>query len=408
MGKSPQQWIRISIINLLIVSFVGVILRYKIAFALPMVDQKHLLHGHSHFAFAGWINQTIMVLIINAIAKQQNESLIKRFTPLLYINLITAYGMLISFAISGYTVYSIIFSTLSIINSYVFGILVWKEINKLGNNLTSYWWFKAGFVFNILSSIGAFALSFLMANSSINQNYYLLAVYAFLHFQYNGWFFFACMGLFISQIEKIVGVYKNFKLIFWLFTIACIPAYFLSVLWLPIQALGYSFIVLAAILQCLGWGFLLIIIYRNQEQFVALFNNKGRWLAYLAGIALSIKLLLQLISTIPFLGQLAFGFRPVVIGYLHLMLLGVISLFLLGYIYTNHLYKLNFYTKIGSIVFVVGIILNQIILLVQGVEAMNYVGIPFINEILFTLAIIMFSGMLLINIQSDFNHKSKK
>ena len=130
MGKSPQQWIRISIINLLIVSFVGVILRYKIAFALPIIDQKHLLHGHSHFAFAGWINQTIMVLIINAIAKQQNESLIKRFTPLLYINLITAYGMLISFAISGYTVYSIIFSTLSIINSYVFGILVWKEINN--------------------------------------------------------------------------------------------------------------------------------------------------------------------------------------------------------------------------------------------------------------------------------------
>ena len=216
------------------------------------------------------------------------------------------------------------------------------------------------------------------------------------------------MGLLISQIEKIEGVYKNFKMIFWLFTIACIPAYFLSVLWLPIQALGYSFIVLAAILQCLGWGFLLIIIYRNQEQFVTLFNNKGRWLAYLAGIALSIKLLLQLISTIPFLGQLAFGFRPVVIGYLHLMLLGVISLFLLGYIYTNHLYKLNFYTKIGSIVFVVGIILNQIILLVQGFEAMNYVGIPFINEILFTLAIIMFSGMLLINIQSDFNHKSKK
>jgi len=408
MGKSPQQWIRISIINLLIVSFVGVILRYKIAFALPMVDQKHLLHGHSHFAFAGWINQTIMVLIINAIAKQQNESLIKRFTPLLYINLITAYGMLISFAISGYTIYSISFSTLSIINSYVFGILVWKEINKLGNNLTSYWWFKAGIVFNILSSIGAFALSFLMANSSINQNYYLLAVYAFLHFQYNGWFFFACMGLFISQIENIAGVYKNFKLIFWLFTIACIPAYFLSVLWLPIPRVGYSIIVLAASLQCIGWGFLLILIYRNQEQFVALFNNKGRWLVYLAGIALSIKLLLQLISTIPFLGQLAFGFRPVVIGYLHLMLLGVISLFLLGYIYTNHLYKLNFYTKIGSIVFVVGIILNQIILLVQGIEAMNYVGIPFINEILFTLAIIMFSGMLLINIQSDFNHKSKK
>jgi hypothetical protein len=407
MGNSPQQWLRISIINLLIVSFVGVILRYKIAFALPMLDQKHLLHGHSHFAFAGWINQTIMVLIVNAIANKQNESLTKIFTPFLYINLITAYGMLISFAISGYTIYSISFSTLSIINSYVFGILVWKEINKLGYNLTSYWWFKAGIVFNMLSSIGAFALSFLMANSSINQNYYLLAVYAFLHFQYNGWFFFACMGLFISQIENIEGFNSKLKTIFWLFTFACIPAYFLSALWLPIPSIGYIIILLAAIVQCIAWGMLLMLIYKNHKQFVVVFYNKGRWLLYLTAIALSIKLMLQLISTIPLLSQLAFGFRPVVIGYLHLMLLGVISLFLLGYMYTNNLIKKNYYTKIGIIVFIIGIIVNQLLLLVQGIGAMNYIDIPFINERLYIAAIIMFTGLLLFNIKSTDNRYCK-
>ena len=407
MGNSPQQWLRISIINLLIVSFVGVILRYKIAFALPMLDQKHLLHGHSHFAFAGWINQTIMVLIVNAIANKQNESLTKNFTPFLYINLITAYGMLISFAISGYTIFSISFSTLSIINSYVFGILVWKEINKLGYNLTSYWWFKAGIVFNMLSSIGAFALSFLMANSSINQNYYLLAVYAFLHFQYNGWFFFACMGLFISQIENIEGFNSKLKTIFWLFTFACIPAYFLSALWLPIPSIGYIIIRLAAIVQCIAWGMLLMLIYKNHKQFVVVFYNKGRWLLYLTAIALSIKLILQLISTIPLLSQLAFGFRPVVIGYLHLMLLGVISLFLLGYMYTNNLIKKNYYTKIGMIIFIIGIVVNQLLLLVQGIGAMNYIDIPFINECLFIAAIIMFTGLLLFNIKSTDNRYSK-
>ena len=47
MGKLHQQWLRISIINLLIVSFVGVILRYKIAFALSFIDQKHLLQNQT-------------------------------------------------------------------------------------------------------------------------------------------------------------------------------------------------------------------------------------------------------------------------------------------------------------------------------------------------------------------------
>ena len=408
MGKSSQLWLRISIINLLIVSFAGVILRYKIAFSLPFVDQKHLLHGHSHFAFAGWINQIIMFLIIYTLSIHEKDKLINKFKPLFYINLLTAYGMLISFTISGYTIFSISFSTLSILNSYVFGILVWKEINNSNKSLISHWWIKAGIIFNILSSIGAFVLSFLMASSSINQNYYLLSVYAFLHFQYNGWFFFACMGLFISQVEKIPGIYEKLKIVFWLFCIACMPAYFLSALWLPMPNIGYYIIVIAAIAQCLGGGLLLLLIYKNYALFVSLFNNKGRWLIYLAGLALSIKLILQLISIIPFLSQLAFGFRPVVIGYLHLMLLGVITLFILGFIFTNHLYKSTRFTKIGIVVFIIGIIVNQILLLVQGVAAMNYIGIPYINESLFTIAVVMFIGLLFLNIQSDFNHKSKK
>jgi len=69
--------------------------------------------------------------------------------------------------------------------------------------------------------------------------------------------------------------------------------------------------------------------------------------------------------------------------------------------------KINYYTKIGSIVFVTGIIINQLLLLVQGIEAMNYIGIPFINESLFVVAIVMFMGLVLINIQNEYNHKSK-
>ena len=61
-----------------------------------------------------------------------------------------------------------------------------------------------------------------------------------------------------------------------------------------------------------------------------------RYILLFVGFALSIKFLLQLGSTIPAISQLAFGFRPIVIAYLHLVLLAIITLFLLFYIYANH------------------------------------------------------------------------
>ena len=43
------------------------------------------------------------------------------------------------------------------------------------------------------------------------------------------------------------------------------------------------------------------------------------------------KLSLQMVSVVPSLSTLTVGFRPIVIGYLHLVLLGVITIFLIGY-----------------------------------------------------------------------------
>ena len=108
----------VSFLNLLIVAFIGVILRYKIAFLLPFIDQKYLLHGHSHFAFAGWVTQVMMVLLVQYLSQYKGEDIFKKYRWFLYGNLVTAYGMLIFFPLQGYGAGSISFSTLSIINSY--------------------------------------------------------------------------------------------------------------------------------------------------------------------------------------------------------------------------------------------------------------------------------------------------
>ena len=196
-----RRWLSISFLNLLLVAILGVIMRYKIAFYLPFVEQKHLLHSHSHFAFSGWITQTLMVLLIHYLGCKNGPEVIKKYRWLLYANCITAYGMLVSFIIQGYVFFSISFSTLSIFVAYFFAVVYWKDLNKINEKRISHYWFKAALVFSVLSSIGAFSLAYMMANKILVQNWYLAAIYFFLHFQYNGWFFFACMGLLTAKLS---------------------------------------------------------------------------------------------------------------------------------------------------------------------------------------------------------------
>lgn len=389
-------WLKISIINLLLVAVLGLLMRYKIGFEFPFLDQKHLQHSHSHFAFSGWISHTLMVLMIGFLEKRINitdTQFIKKYNFLLIANLICSYGMLISFILQGYGLISILFSTFSIVIACVFTYLYFKDLKLISEEDLSKNWFKASLFFNVLSSLGTFALAYMMASKNIHQNEYLSSIYFYLHFQYNGWFFFACMGLlfFFLQIKKTENTF--FKKTFWLFFVSCIPAYFLSTLWLKLPIWIYVLTLLSAIIQAFTWFKFLSILIKLKLNFLEKYPLFLRYILFFVSIALSLKFLLQLGSTIPVLSQLAFGFRPIVIAYLHLVLLAIISLFLLFYIYANELITFNKQIKKGLIIFTIGVLLNEIILAIQGIASFSYTLIPLVNEMLFGAAIILVSGI---------------
>jgi hypothetical protein len=397
MAFSLSRWLKIALINLLIVAFLGVTLRYKILYPLPFVDQKHLLHGHSHFAFAGWITQTIMALLVSYLVKQRVQTNYKKYRWLLYFNIITAYGMLIAFPIEGYGLFSIIFSTGSIFVSYFFAFYYWRDLNKLPYKSAANYWFKAAVLFNALSSLGAFALTIMMVARVIHQNWYLAAEYFYLHFQYNGWFFFACMGLFTAFISRHTDLENALLKIFRLFAFAVIPAYSLSALWMNIPLWVYILVILAAIAQLVGWFWFVKLIRKNWNRLQQYISTTSKYILACSAIALSAKLLLQLGSTIPSLSDLAFGFRPIVIGYLHLVLLGVITLFLLGSMFSEDYFYLNKRSVTGIFIFASGVIINEMLLMIQGVAAITYTAVPYINEMLLGTAIVLFTGALLMS-----------
>jgi hypothetical protein len=396
------RWLKISIINLLIVASIGLVLRYKILFPLPFVDQKHLLHGHSHFAFAGWITQAIMALLVSYLVKQKGGAMYKKYKWLLYANLFTAYGMLIAFPIEGYGLFSIIFSTASIFVSYAFAFLYWRDLNRLGDGYATNSWFKAAVLYNALSSLGAFALTIMMVAKVIHQNWYLAAEYFYLHFQYNGWFFFSCMGLFTAFVSRHTDSENALHKIFRLFAFAVVPAYFLSTLWMNIPVWVYVLVILAAIAQLVGWYWFVQLLRKDWNRLKTHISTTSKYILTCSAVALSAKLLLQLGSTIPSLSDLAFGFRPIVIGYLHLVLLGVITLFLLGSMFSEDNFYLNKRSVTGIFIFTAAVIVNEILLMVQGFAAITYTAIPFINEMLLGTASLLFTGALLMS----FTHKN--
>jgi hypothetical protein len=173
-------------------------------------------------------------------------------------------------------------------------------------------------------------------------------------------------------------------------------------LWWPIPGWLYILVIVAAICQLIGWAMLLKFIRLHLATISKNLSRLSRVLFLLCGTALTIKLLLQAGSVVPSLSKLAFGFRPIVIGYLHLILLGVISLFIISYSLTQQLILINKPAVSGIIVFTIAIFVNELLLMIQGVSDIRYETVPFINEFLFGAAILLFDGMLIINYSQIF------
>ncbi len=394
--KSTKDWIKIGIINFLIVGTLGVLMRYKIGFEFPYFDQKQLLHAHSHFAFAGWITHVLYVLLVRFLKVNARESVhYGKYNRLIWANIITAYGMLFSFAMQGYGVVSITFSTASILINYLFTIQYWKDLNQNRVVHPSTNWFKAALIFGVLSSLGTFVLAYMMATKHITQNLYLASVYFYLHFQYSGWFFFSIMGLFLSKLS-LLPTFVYDKKLFQFFFIACFPAYMLSILWLDLPIILYIFVILAALLQFAGLYKLIVLIKSNLKQIQEQWHKTAIWVLGLSFLALVIKLTLQGGSTIPEISRLAFGFRSIVIAYLHLVLLAFTSLFLVGFLFSKELIPNTKMSRLSVMLLATGVFLNEFVLMIQGVASFSYIMIPYLNEVLFIISLFLFVSIAIL------------
>ncbi len=387
---SLQRWARISLFNLALVALLGTLMRYKIAFSLPWIDQKHLLHAHSHFAFAGWVSLALSAAMIATLPPEFSGN--KFYKRLLWLFNLTAYGMLVSFAFQGYGAVSIPFATLSLLLGFVFAARFAQDLRRSAPHPAKPW-FYAALLFQVLSTLGTASLVQMMASGHMDQHRYLASLYWYLHFQYNGWFLFGCIGLLLHHLHQKLGDFRMPRYAFWLFALSVIPAYGLSVLWADLPVFLYAVVVVAALAQTTAW---VLLAWRLRRPVIRLTvaGSMERNLMVYVGVAFAIKSLLQLFSVIPHMSKLAFGFRPVVIAYLHLSLLAVTSVFLIGYFYLKGLVAHTSGTRKALVVFLVAVFLNELALGVQGMASFVYFPVPYINEILLGIAALLLLSAL--------------
>lgn len=396
--------LRFGLINLIIVAALGVIMRIKIGFEFPYLQQKNLLLAHSHFAITGWVTHVLYVYLQDFL-KSKNPNC-NRLSLHIFLNYFFSLGLLITFFVQGYQITSILFLVATLMNSYVFAWKFYLETKPYKGQHPSVKWFIAGLFFQFLSSFGSIYLTWMMFSGHFNQSWYLSSIYFFLHFQYSGWFFFTIMGLFTHSMYENPE-YKENPQVFTLFFIAAIPAFLLSVLWANLSWPLFIIAIIAVSIQMLGLKIFLKNIRTHIDFIQKKWTNHVKLLLFLSFISIVLKLILQTISVIPSVSQVAFGHRSIVIAYLHLVLLGFTTLFLLGYGYQKkkfHITK-NSWWIICLLCFAV--FANEAALMFQGVAGLLFIIIPYMPGVLLVISCLLFLSILLLFIdviraKSDF------
>ncbi len=396
MGKKSF-WVKLCLVNLAIVALLGLLLRSKILFSIPQLNFRYVLSAHSHFAFGGWVALILITLLIYDVLPSPYKEK-RSYQVALWGIFLTSIGMAFTFPFMGYRVISIIFSSSFILFTFYFSWIFFFDLLKAKMNKT----IKLLGIFAILvmvfSSLGPLTLAWILATGSTNNYLYRDAVYFFLHFQYNGFFTLVVMALFINSIAGS-ATEKIQRNLHWFAVFLCasiFPSFFLSVLWHPNNEV---FLVLALI----GCILILITLYWF-FRLLPFFNQmiKGQSILPISIIgfactAFILKMFFQMGTIIPGLDTAVYANRPLIIGFLHMVFLGLVTFYVLYHLLQNHLLDLNsLFTRFSISVFGIGIVANVSILMFQGLGILLKITSTIFPILLWLAAIILFIGALML------------
>lgn len=301
---------------LLLAAFMGVWLRWQGWGAPPLVfNFRFLTHAHSHLMFLGWVHNALMAVLIGLFLPDR----LPRIYVWLWLGLqVGLAGMAVAFPLQGYAAVSIAFSTLHMVLAGWLGLRFWFDAGKDEPAYTALCW---AIIFMLISSAGPFALGYVVAKGMQTTIWYNLAIYFYLHFQYNGWMIFALLAVF-SRLLPANG--RQIRQALQLLAVGCSAAYAVSALWTEPPVPVFLLAGAGVLLQL--WGTLLLMRVWHGILWPAVWPQTwSRRFAALAFFSWLLKLAIQSLALLPGMGRMVFLNRNWLIAYFHLVFIGVIT-----------------------------------------------------------------------------------
>ena len=361
--NSQKSWILCCFFNFLIACVFGLLMRFMYLFPLDFLNYSFLLHAHSHVAMLGWVYLIVYVLIVHFfIPKEKSQKPI--YNRLFWLTEFSVIGMMIAFPIQGYALFSIIFSTMHILLSYVFCRLVWKD--SLRDKSPSQRLLSVSILFMILSTCGVWCLGPAVSTLGKQSAFYQIAIQFFLHFQFNGWFILAILALFLKQFQEKIDEVK-FKKFYILMVISMVLTVCFPVRWFIGNDILSYMNVCGVIIQLYAFIYFYKMLEPQINHFKSTLDKTTKMVYSLALCSLFLKVGIQMLTIFPNLAEVSHQIRSFVIGFIHLTTLGIITGFLFGILLQNKMLSVHSsILKIGVKVFILGYILTEVLLFLQG------------------------------------------
>ncbi|GAB3789984.1 hypothetical protein [Virgibacillus kimchii] len=392
----PRYIIHFTFIFFIITAISGVWMRAFAYYPDFPVPYTNILHGHSHLAILGWAFLGVFaIFLINywQDLKQKKQAIAIAVT-LFIVTLL----MFAAFIYQGYAMFSIALSTMHIFIEYWAAVFIYRQLkSNLDIPHTAKLYIKGALIALVVSSLGPYVIAYVSASGLKESALYEMAIYFYLHFQYNGWLLLFLIGLFIIilHLKKITLSPPMLKIGFWVYFVALFPGYFLSVLW--VEELGISAGVIAAvggIGQWIGVIYIIFAYVKSHREIKSFYSKLTTISLQLSFLLLFLKSSMELGLLFPSLLPLIYDSRSVIIGYLHFTLLGFVSIFMLTQYLMQDLLKSTKLTKYGAVIFLIGFLLNEGLLFGQGLtEWLQVQGLPLFNLGVLTASIILTLGI---------------
>ena len=400
--KELRKPILTSLLFFVLAAGLGLALRWAFVLDMPLwFDYRNIQHAHSHVALLGWLFAIFALLIIYFLKLE-----FKRYKRLYYLLQFSVLGMLITFPIVGYNPLSITFSTAHIILSYIFAYKIWKEINRSGQRSAAVTFIKTSLFFMVLSTLGTWALGPIMALGLKGSALYYGAIQFYLHFQFNGWFVFALLGVAFAMFEGANISLRTdlMRPFYYLLVVSTFLTFALAVTWSTPYLAIFITNSIGVIIQLIAIYYLVVIVFHNKKEIVAWLPKYVFYLFALSFIAIILKVIIQAVVVIPYMAQVSYTIRNFVIGFIHLLMLACLSLFAFGGISKIIGSNLN---VTGTWVFIFGIFTSEALLFVQGIMFWQGWGfMPYYYLLLGLASGIMLIGLIWILIDFFFSSHS--